>query len=167
MPAGGHEHAGAGEPARARPAIEDRLEAIESSIADLKRRQVIVELRLDPGRLLSGVADTRRLVRQDLDDLADVLARWDVPLSLDEEDQLRRVALVAQGIAGARRSTVHLVVDVASQVSEPHLERVARAARVLAERSRRAIPVLVALEPPRHDASVAALALGVEVVLDT
>ncbi|MFZ0172432.1 MAG: hypothetical protein WAL04_12180 [Acidimicrobiales bacterium] len=166
MPPERDEHAGGETAERDHEDLGERLGALESAIDDLKRRQVVAELRADPGRLLAGVGDVRRLARQDLDDLAEVLARWDVPLSPDEELQLQQVALVAQGVSGPRRSTVHLVVGVASRACTADLETVARAARVLTDHGRRAIPVLVALTPLGHDPTEAALALGVEIVVD-
>ncbi|MGO8876918.1 MAG: hypothetical protein ACLQNG_14275 [Acidimicrobiales bacterium] len=145
--------------------LEGRLSALEAAVEEVRRRQVVAELRSDPAHLLSGVAETRRIVRQDLDDLAETLARWDVPLSPADELELQRVALVAQGLSGARRATVHLVVDVAGTLSPAGLERLAAAAHVLSSRSRRTVPVIVALRPPTLEQTERAAALGVEIVL--
>jgi hypothetical protein len=146
--------------------LEERLSAIETTIEDVRRRLVVAELRTAPARLLTGVADVRRIVSQDLDDLAEVLARWDVPLSPTDEQELHRMSLVAQGLSGTGRTTVYLVVDVTAQITASDLERIAAAARILSSRSRRAIPVLVTLSPASHDSTEAALAVGVEIVVD-
>jgi hypothetical protein len=61
---------------------------------------------------------------------------------------------------------VYLVVDVTAQITASDLERIAAAARILSSRSRRAIPVLVTLSPASHDSTEAALAVGVEIVVD-
>lgn len=152
--------------ALSRDDLDERLRAVEAAVEDIRRRQVVAELRSDPGRLLAGVAGSRRLVRQDLDDLADLLGRWDVPLSASDICELRRAALVAQGVSAALHSTVHLVVCVSSSALLADLEGVARAARVLSSRSRRTIPVLVTLRAPTHELTTAALDLGVELVID-
>jgi hypothetical protein len=147
-------------------ALDERLGNLERSTEDLRRREVLSELRTDPSRLLAGIAEIRRVVPEDLDDLAEVLARWDVPLSPGELKALQQTALVAQGVSGSRGAKVHLVVNIVSRVTAADLERITRAARILSVRSRRAIPVLVALREPPHAMMNAALARGVEIALD-
>jgi hypothetical protein len=146
--------------------LDERLANIERATEDLRRRDVLAELRADPARLLAGIAEIRRVVPEDLDDLAEVLARWDVPLSPGEMQVLQQSALVAQGVSGARGTKVHVVVNVVSQVTAADLEKVTDAARILSVRSRRAIPVLVSLRQPPHAIMNAAIAQGVEVAHD-
>lgn len=146
--------------------LEARLSAIERAIEEAQRRQVVTELRADPGRLLSGVGDARRIVKDDLTDLSEALARWDVPLSIDEERELQRVSLVAQAVTGPHGGKIHLVVHVVVEAHESDLENIAGVARLLSSRSRRALPVLVTLRPPDHDTYEAAAALGVEIAVD-
>lgn len=156
---------GRGLPRRLDP-IEARLSGIERAIEELQRRQVVTELRNDPGRLLSGVGDTGRIVREDSTDLSEALARWDVPLSIDEARQLQRTSLVAQAVTGPHGAKIHLVVRVVVEARTSDLESIADAARLLSSRSRRALPVLVTLRPPDHDTYEAAAALGVEIAVD-
>lgn len=72
--------------------IEGRLSALEAAVEEVRRRQVVADLRSHPAHLLYGVAETRRIQHQDLDDLAETLARWDVPLSPAEELELQQVS---------------------------------------------------------------------------
>jgi hypothetical protein len=166
VPEGDRHGDGEPESGAARRHLDGRLDSIERLIEDLRRRQVVAELRSDPSRLLAGVADIRRVARQDIDDLSELLARWDVPLSSAEEEELRHADLLAQAVSGARHSTVLIVVDVAARVSADSLTRVAGAAGILSGRSRRALPVLVVLGSPTLDESEAAASLGVELVVD-
>jgi hypothetical protein len=147
--------------------VDERLANIERSTEDLRRREILAELRAEPSRLLAGIAEIRRVVPEDLDDLAEVLARWDVPLSPEDLTVLQQTALVAQGVSGARGAKVHLVVNVVSRVTAADLDKVTRAARILSVRSRRAIPVLVTLREPPNAMMNAAITRGVEIALDT
>lgn len=147
-------------------ALGERLNRLERATDDLRRREVLAELRAEPSRLLAGIAEIRRVVSEDLDDLAEVLARWDVPLQPAELKALQETALVASGVSGSRGAKVHLVANVVSRVELADLERVTQAARILSVRSRRAIPVLVTLEEPPHAMMNAAIAKGVEIAVD-
>lgn len=147
-------------------AIDERISELARTIHDLRRREVLYELRSNPGRLLAGVADIRRVTPEDIDELTEVLGRWDVPLAPSDLKVLRETALIAQGVSGSRGAKVHLVVNIATEVSSADLDRVTRAARILSVRSRRAIPVLLCLTEPSQAVVAAALARGVEIAVD-
>jgi len=164
--AGVGEDAGDGGAAASRiGAIEARLSALEAAASDIRRRQVLAEIRSDPVRLLAGVADARRIVRDDLDDLSDVLARWESPLSPDELTSLQRAALVAQAVAGPQAAKLHLVVEVVVEVTASDLERTSALAGLLSSRSRRAVPVVVSLAEPEPDVARQGAEQGVEIVV--
>jgi len=146
--------------------LEARLVALEGATADFRRRHLLAELRSDPSRLLAGVAETQHIVRENLDELAEVLARWEAPLSPAERIRLRRAGFVGQAVAGAHKAKLHLVVDVVERVEPEHLEGVSETAKILADRARRAIPVLVCLESPPLEIARRAEDLGVELVVD-
>jgi hypothetical protein len=147
-------------------ALDKRLANLERSTDDLRRRDLLWELRTDPSRLIAGIAEIRRVTPEDLDDLAEVLARWDVPLSPAELKALHQTGLVAQGVSGARGAKVHLVVNIVPEVTTGEIERITRTARILSVRSRRAIPILVSLEEPPSAIQNVAIARGVEIALD-
>ncbi|MGO9198802.1 MAG: hypothetical protein ACLQK4_16950 [Acidimicrobiales bacterium] len=147
-------------------AIEDRLHALERAAADARRRQLMAEMRQDPARHLSGIADVRRVIREDLDEIADVLSRWDVPLTIEERTDLQRAGLVAQAIVGHHGAKVHLVVEVVTTTSMDDLDRVERRARVFSVRNRRAIPIVLSLEPPGHGVAAEAQRRGIEIAVD-
>ncbi len=146
-------------------AIEERMFALERAFADSRRRQLLAELRHDASRLLAGVREVRRIVPEQLDELSDVLARWDVPLSPEERSGLQQAALLAQGVAGSGGAKVHLVVEVVTTAAVDDLERAAAGARVFSVRNRRAIPVLISLEEPSPEIVAEAAGLGVELVV--
>lgn len=147
-------------------AIEQRLDALVAVADDTRRRQRLAELRRDPSWLLAGLTDVRRVVPERLDELTDVLSRWDVPLTDDELHDLRHAGLVAQGISGPAGSKVHLVVDVVAGATHDDLELAARRARIFSARNRRAIPVVLTLEQPVHEVAAAAADLGVVLLTD-
>ncbi len=146
--------------------LDDRLQALGAAVDRLSRRQVVAGLRSNPADLLAGVGGATKIVRQDVDELAELLARWDLPLSQAEMQALRGVALLAQGSYGPAHASLHLVVDVVSCSRRIDLEKLARAASVLLTRSRRALPVMVTLHQPGDDAVETALSLGIELVVD-
>ncbi|MGO9910985.1 MAG: hypothetical protein ACLPQS_07480 [Acidimicrobiales bacterium] len=123
-------------------------------------------MRQDPSRHLSGIADVRRVIREDLDEIAEVLSRWDVPLSPEERADLRGAGLVAQAIVGLHGAKVHLMVEVVSTPSIEDLDRVERRARIFTARNRRAIPILLSLERPGHDLVAEAQRRGIEIAVD-
>ncbi|MHB1508972.1 MAG: hypothetical protein ACYCST_03945 [Acidimicrobiales bacterium] len=156
----------ASSPVLAARELDERLQAIEAAVDRLSRRQVVAGLRSNPADLLAGVGGATRIARQDVDELAELLARWDLPLSQAEMQALRGVALLAQGTYGPAHASLHLVVDVVSRSRRSDLERLARATSVLLTRSRRAVPVLVTLHEPEDDSVETALNLGIELVVD-
>ena len=147
--------------------LEARLGALELAVADIRRRHVLAEIRLNPGRLLGGLAGARRIVRDDIDDLADMLARWEAPLSPDELAALQRAALVAHAVTGPQASKIYLVVvDVVLELTESDVIRAVDVAGILSARSRRAVSVVVALAAPDPDLERRAAKHGVEIVVD-
>lgn len=147
-------------------AIEDRLFALERAAAEARRRQLTAHLRHDPTRLLAHLPELRRLTREDLDELADVLSRWDLPLSEEEWVELQRSSLVATAVSVHGGPKLHVVVEVVTAAGPEDLERAATRARIFTNRNRRAIPVVVALEPPAGGLLGRADELGVVLVVD-
>lgn len=143
-------------------AIEVRLGSLERGAAEVRRRQLASEVWNDPARHLAGLSDLRRVVREDLEDLMEVLSRWDVPLTSDEREDLSRATLVAQALSLSQGGTVNLVVEAVTEVDAATLERAARRARIITAHNRRAIPVVLSLEPPYPEAAVAAARSGIE-----
>lgn len=148
-------------------AIEARLAGLERAAADARRRQVLAELRQDPSRLLAGMAEIRRIVPEQLDELTDVLARWDVALSPEERADLQQTGLVARCADGASNAKVQLVVDVVSAVTLADLERSAKRSRIFTTRNRRSIAIVITLEPPSAEVRREAAHLGVELRTDS
>jgi hypothetical protein len=155
-----------GEPSITVRGLDDRLRTIEAAVDRLSRRQVVAGLRSNPADLLAGVGGATKIVRQDVDELAELLARWDLPLSPTETQALRGVALLAQAALATGHASLHLVVDVVVRSSQSDLEKLARATNVLVTRSRRAVPVMVTLHKPGADSIETARNLGIELVVD-